>query len=50
MVSAQGLGLVLDRARERGRDKGKNVGEVGRGAGVLRGGWRRTVWTSTVRV
>ena len=41
---------MLDRARERGRGKAKNVGEVGRGAGGLREGSRRTDWASTVRV
>jgi hypothetical protein len=46
-ISWQGLGLVLNRARER-PGKAKNVGEVG--AGGLREGSRRTDWASTVRV
>ncbi len=49
-TSGKVLGLVLDLARERGRVKGKKVGDVARGSGGFGGGSRRKVWASTVRV
>ena len=49
-TSGKVLGLVLHRESERGRVKGKKVGDVARGGGGFGGGSRRTAWAPTVRV
>lgn len=46
--SREGFGLVCDRARERGRGRLKNVGDVARG-GLFRPRSRRVVCASTER-